>query len=81
MPKLTKQHYEWLSTDIAKMINPSDRRAFVEAVVRFDTNTTFIRKRFEDSMMKTIEDIWADNKAEEISPELYKFYDSGWRAT
>lgn len=81
MPKLSKTHYEWLSSDIASMISPDKRKAFIDSIVTFDTNPRFKRSMFEDKMMKTIEDIWADQKSEEISPELYKFYDSSWRVT
>lgn len=81
MPKLTKQHYEWLSSDIASMITPEKRKAFIESIMKFDTNPFFVRKTFEDKMFQTIEDIWADEQAEQIGPELYKFYDSSWRVT
>jgi hypothetical protein len=75
MPKLTKLHYEWLSTDIASMITPDKRKAFIDSIVRFDDNPLFHRQTFEEKMLQTIEDIWADEQAEQISPELYKLYD------
>ena len=81
MPNLNKKHFEWLSTDIASMITPHMRRKFVESIINFSENPQFIRMKFEDKMMKTISDQIADDQANEISPELYKMQDMGWRKT
>jgi len=81
MANLSKKHFVWLSTDIAGMITPHMRRQFVDSIINFNDNPQFIRFKFENKMMETIVDQIADDQANEISPELYKIQDMGWRKT
>lgn len=70
MPKLTRQHFRWLATEIAPLTN--NKEAFISKVREFNTNRSFDIYRFRDA----IEDAIADKQAEDdCGPDLYKLDD------
>ncbi len=69
MPRLTKQHFEWLAHTIGPMIQ--NKEMFIKEVKIFSKNSNFCQYRFRDA----IEDAIADAQAYECGPDLYKLAD------
>ena len=70
MPKLTRQHFNWLATKIAPMTN--DYEAFMREVRQFNTNRAFCPYKFRDAVESAVADAQAEN---DCGPDLYKLDD------
>lgn len=62
---LTRKHYVWLATEIAPLVN--DKETFIKKVKEV-ASRNFNSYKFRDA----VEDAWADARAEECGPDLYK---------
>lgn len=70
MPKLTRQHFNWLAKTIAPMTKDSE--AFIREVREFNTNRAFCPYRFRDAVESAVADAQAEN---DCGPDLYKLDD------
>ena len=68
MPRLTKQHFEWLATEIAEFINPKDIDYYTSAVKSFARNGSFQTQKFKDRCAVTIQ---AKQHDDGLDPEYY----------